>query len=120
MDSETTRAIPPGIAAAMRRTLLRWFEKNGRKFPWREKEANVYHQVIAEFLLQRTRAETVSAFFKAFISRFPTWKTLASATVEDIGQFLKPIGLWRRRSESLAALAKAMMLRGGQFPSTRP
>lgn len=119
MDGEITRIIPPVIATAMRRTLLRWFEKNGRVFPWRRKEASTYQKVIAEFLLQRTRAETVSAFFKGFISHFPTWKSLSDATVEDIGAFLKPIGLWQRRSESLAALAKAMILRGGQFPATR-
>jgi A/G-specific adenine glycosylase len=75
--------------------------------------------VVAEFLLQRTRAETVAAFFDAFIERFPSWEAMAAASLEDIGEFLKPIGLWKRRSRSLAAFAEAMVARRGVFPQTR-
>lgn len=110
--------VHPQSAAAVRRALLRWFDEYGRDFPWRS-GAGLYRQVIAELLLQRTRAETVAAFFDAFIERFPSWQAMAEASLEDIGQFLKPVGLWKRRSASLAALAKAMVARGGTFPETR-
>ncbi len=108
----------PQTAAAVRRGLLRWFDENGRDFPWRT-TADLYQQVIAEILLQRTRAETVSSFFGTFIARFPSWNALAKTPISQIRRFLKPIGLWKRRSESLAALASAMVQRGGVFPVTR-
>ncbi len=111
-------AVHPQSAGAVRRALLTWFDEHGRRFPWRT-GAGLYRQVVAELLLQRTRAETVSAFFEAFITRFPSWNAMAAASVDEIGEFLKPIGLWKRRSESLSALARAMVERGGVFPSTR-
>ena len=64
--------IPPQMAATVRRSLLRWYETHGREFPWREEGATLYHLVLAELLLQRTRAETVTAFFGDFTIRFPT------------------------------------------------
>src|SRR5262245_29627903 len=111
-------AVHPQSAAAVRRMLLRWFDEHGRTFPWRM-GVGLYRQVIAEILLQRTRAETVAAFFDAFIERFPSWEAVAEASVDEIGEFLKPIGLWKRRSASLSGLAKAMVDRGGRFPRTR-
>lgn len=111
--------VPPRTAAAIRRLLLRWYEEHGREFPWREGGTSLYHLVLAELLLQRTRAETVAAFFAAFTGRFPTWASLAESTVEEIGEFLKPIGLWRRRAGSLLALAREMIARDGQFPRRR-
>jgi A/G-specific adenine glycosylase len=109
----------PNAAPSVRRALLRWFREKGRRFPWREEGVSLYKQVVAEVLLQRTRAETVAAFFEAFVTRFPGWQSLADSSVEDIGVFLKPIGLWQRRSVSLSALAREMASRQGVFPRTR-
>jgi A/G-specific adenine glycosylase len=111
-------AVHPQSASALRRALLRWFDEHGRHFPWRS-NASVYRQVIAELLLQRTRADTVSGFFEAFITRFPSWEVMAAASADEIAELLKPIGLWKRRSKSLAALAKAMVELGGIFPPNR-
>lgn len=104
---------------AFRRLLLAWFDREGRQFPWRTPSASRYAQVVSEILLQRTRAETVAAFFPRFVKRFPGWNHLALATEEELRSFLEPIGLWRRRSTSLRALANEMQLRRGRFPSGR-
>ena len=48
--------------------LLTWFNKNGRRFPWRNKSISNYQKVLSEILLQRTRAETVAGFFLSLIS----------------------------------------------------
>jgi A/G-specific adenine glycosylase len=98
---------------------LRWYDEKGRDFPWRGEGADLYRVILAELLLQRTRAETVAAFYDQFTLRFPSWQSLAESTVEEIGQLLKPIGLWRRRAVSLLALATEMAARGGDFPATR-
>ncbi|MBW3599060.1 MAG: hypothetical protein KY475_17545 [Planctomycetes bacterium] len=111
--------VPSRKAALVRRALLRWFDTNGRDFPWRQEEVPVYGRVLAEILLQRTRAETVATFFDRFIARFPSWQAITDSTVEEIGEFLKPIGLWRRRSASLMRLAHEMVQRDGEFPRRR-
>jgi A/G-specific adenine glycosylase len=112
-------AISRQVAAKARRALLTWYAAHGRDFPWRKDEATLYQLVLAELLLQRTRAETVAAFFDEFTLRFPTWESITASTVDEIGAFLKPIGLWRRRAASLRALAQVMVTRSGEFPRSR-
>jgi len=99
--------------------ILGWYKCNGRQFPWRKKSISNYQKVVVEVLLQRTRAEKVAAFFPAFIKAFPSWTLLASASETDLQQFLKPIGLWRRRAVSLIAFSHAMAIRRGHFPHNR-
>jgi A/G-specific adenine glycosylase len=103
----------------LRRRLLRWFAREGRVFPWRDPSASKYVLMVSEVLLQRTRAETVAAFFPRFVERFPGWSDLARATEEELGTFLQPIGLWRRRAVSLRALASEMQSRRGRCPTGR-
>jgi A/G-specific adenine glycosylase len=103
----------------LRKALIDWYAASGRHFPWRRAGASRFHQVVSEILLQRTRAETVAAFWPTFLSRFPSWSSLAAANVEDIEAFLKPIGLSAQRAPRLKALATAIAARSGRFPSTR-
>ncbi len=50
-----------------------------------------YQYIIAEVLLQRTKAETVAKFYPNFIIEFPNWKSLAVADVKRIEDYLKPV-----------------------------
>lgn len=99
--------------------LLNWFDRDGRSFPWRDLERPSYQIVVAEILLQRTKAETVSRYFDSFISKFPTWGSLANADVDLVGEALKPFGLWQRRSVTLKQLAQELVRREGEFPTSR-
>ncbi len=96
--------------------LLKWFETNQRKFPWRKKSMNSYRYIIAEVLLQRTKAETIAKFYPKFISRYPNWKAIDSGTQRTLSNFLKPIGLYKQRSGRLKKLAHEMVLRKGKIP----
>lgn len=117
---EERRGLPATrTLVEFRRRLLRWFEENGRKFPWRKASASKYQYIVAEVLLQRTRAETVADFFPKFIEEFPSWKKLGSVSVGRLQSYLQPIGLWRRRGTSIQALARAMAKRSGRFPKDR-
>jgi A/G-specific adenine glycosylase len=75
--------------------------------------------VISEVLLQRTRADVVAKFMPLFLERFPCWRELADAKDSDLQSLLGPLGLWRRRANSLKALAREMERRHGRFPNTR-
>jgi A/G-specific adenine glycosylase len=99
--------------------LLAWFNDDGRDFPWRRKSATRYHQIVAEVLLQRTRADVVGKFLPKFLGSFPCWEKLARATEEDLKELLQPLGLWRRRAASLRKQGTEMASRRGRFPLHR-
>ena len=102
-----------------RAELLAWFARSARKFPWRNLRASLYQKIVAEILLQRTRANVVGVFLPVFLDRFPSWEALSHASEREIGTLLQPLGLWRRRAKSLKKLAIEMSLRKGHFPRTR-
>jgi len=112
-------SVPRKELFDFRRKLLAWYANNDRDFPWRRKSASKYKLVISELLLQRTRAETVASFFDTFIGQYPSWKELAKAKESEIGEVIRPIGLWNRRAPTLKQLAIVMAKRNGRFPRIR-
>ena len=114
-----TVSVPGPVVEVFRSSLLTWFRRHGRRFPWRKSGLSLYRLIVPELLLQRTRAEVVAAFLPAFLEKYPNWPALAQATEEELGAYLRPLGLWRRRAASLGALARAMSVRRGRFPQTR-
>lgn len=103
----------------IRSTLLTWFENNRRDLPWRKKTATNYHRIVSEVFLQKTKAERVAEFFPGFIKQYPSWRKLSEATVSDLEEILRPLGLFRQRAVRLYGLAQKMKERGGRFPSER-
>ena len=115
-----TEPLPNAACVArFRRALLHWWGTYRRDFPWRRSRATRFHQVVSEVLLQRTKAETVAAFWPAFITRFPNWQSIADTPVNEIELVLKPIGLSRQRAPRLKSLAIAIAKRRSRFPATR-
>jgi A/G-specific adenine glycosylase len=100
-------------------TLLNWYDTDGRHFPWRNKRLTQYQIIIAETLLQRTKAETVSKFYRQFIKDFPNWISLAQSNTSVIEKYLKPIGLYKQRAKRLKSLAVEMVKRKGKLPRDR-
>lgn len=75
--------------------LIEWWAKNGRDFPWR-RENDPYRILVAEFLLHRTRAQSVVPVYNSFIGVFSSVRDAAEAGEDDIYRILKPLGLnWR-------------------------
>lgn len=113
-------ALTRGEKVKLRRLasdLLDWAGEHGRTFPWRETEASTYEKIAVEVLLQRTTASAVSRFYGAFFEKYPGWSELASAEIKDLEEFLKPLGLWRRRAVALIGLARYARDRNGTFPA---
>lgn len=100
-------------------TLLEWYSKNGRSFPWRRKFASNYELIISEIFLQRTKAETVSKFLLLFLNKYPSWERLGEATEEELVEILEPIGLSNQRGKRLYKLAQELKKRQYQFPIER-
>lgn len=99
--------------------LVAWYKVSGRDFPWRTAHATLYQRVVTEVLLQQTRAAAVAKEYAAIFGRFPSWKSLASASTSEIEGALKPLGLWRRRARSLQGLARAIVNIDGALPQDR-
>jgi A/G-specific adenine glycosylase len=92
---------------AFKKTIWDYYKKNRRSFPWRER-ITPYHVVVSEVMLQQTQASRVVAKFKSFIKRFPTFKSLAAASLQDVLAEWKGLG-YNRRGLNLKRLAEVIV-----------
>ena len=111
--------MPGSKIIFLQEELFNWFEINGRKFSWREKNIPCFNKILAEILLQRTKAENVQNHFSTFIEKYYSWKTISLSSEENLQNDLKPFGLWKRRAKSLKNLSAEMEKRDGIFPNER-
>lgn len=66
-----------------------------RDFRWRHTK-DPYEIMIAEFMLQRTKAGQVVPVYANFLKKYPDIKSLSKADIEDIEKIIRPLGLhWR-------------------------
>jgi A/G-specific adenine glycosylase len=98
------------------RELLKWHKENRRDFPWR-RQRDPFRVLVAELMLQRTRAEQVVAAYRAFIERFPSVEAVASARIEDVEEILNPLGLRHRIPRILALFRELSEKYKGAIPS---
>lgn len=82
------------------RRLLTWAEDNLRDYPWR-RTSDPYFILVAEFLLQRTDADTVVPIYEAFLIQYPTLEKLAIAPIKDIAELLQPLGFCGFEAQTL-------------------
>jgi len=97
--------IKPSLIKRIQKVLLEWGRENYSDFPWRSSH-NSFHALLAEVMLQRTRAEQVVPVFKTFASRYPS-SVEASKDEKGIKKLVSTLGLnWR--GEKIIELAKAL------------
>jgi A/G-specific adenine glycosylase len=98
--------------------ILLWASENLRDFPWR-KNHDPYLILVAEIMLQRTRAEQVVPVFDCFRRSFPTPKDLVEASPNKILKCIASLGL-RKRAVGLKRLAlKLVSDYEGKVPRTQ-
>jgi len=101
-----------------RSTVFSWFEKNGRSFKWR-KESDPFRILIAEIMLQRTRAEQVEPVYTEFTNKFKNLRSLGQSQIEEISPFVGKLGL-SRRSKIFIEMANYIMSKyNGEIPSSK-
>ncbi len=90
--------IPARQRTAIRRKLLRWYDRHKRDLPWRRKNRSQdpYAQWVAEIMLQQTRADTVIPYYERFLSRFPDAMSLARGRQETVLKHWEGLGYYRR------------------------
>jgi len=98
--------------------LLEWFKEYGREYPWR-KETDPYRILMAEIMLQRTKADQVRRVYQPFLERFPNIHRLAAAAPEELEGILGMLGL-RWRTRKVKELAEVIISQhNGHIPSSR-
>lgn len=107
-DSLTTRKRD-GLCAYLRRFFWRYYDQNGRRFPWRRKRTSAFALLVAETLLKQTKATDVVAVWCDLLDRYPTAADLSRAHQGTLCRMLKPFGLQRQRAAALFSMSKAIV-----------
>lgn len=109
--------ISPAKIEWFQTNLFAWAKQNLRDYPWRKTE-NPYAILVAEFLLQRTDADTVLPIYETFLTQYPTLCQLERTPTKDIATILKPLGLFFR-AERLCQTAQIITEEySGEIPSS--
>jgi A/G-specific adenine glycosylase len=102
---------------AIRGPLLAWFQAFARDLPWRENR-DPYRVWVSEIMLQQTRVETVVAYFRRFMQRFPSVQALAEAKLDELLKCWEGLGYYSRARNLHAAARKLVAEHGGKLPTT--
>jgi len=102
------------MIAEARAALLVWYDANARDLPWR-RTRDPYAIWVSEIMLQQTRVDTVIPYFDRFLARFPTMKSLAEATEDDVLAMWSGLGYYRR-ARFLHAGVRDALARYGEVP----
>jgi A/G-specific adenine glycosylase len=108
-------ALDPLQKRRFRQRLLKWYRENGRDLPWR-RTSDPYHILVSEVMLQQTQVDRVIPKYHEFLDRYPSFKDLASAPVEEVRKTWYPLG-YNIRPERLHSIACETVVRyGGALP----
>jgi A/G-specific adenine glycosylase len=90
--------------------LLEWYEARGRDLPWR-RTRDPYSILVSEVMLQQTQVARVIPRYTAWLERWPTAESLASAPVGDVIREWQGLG-YNRRAVNLHRAASVITARG--------
>jgi len=107
-ENKTERSVPErGRIILFRKKITKWFRKNGRHYPWRKTD-DPYKILMAEMMLQRTKADQVVGVYNGFFSEYKCPEEVLKSDKASIIKYLKPLGLnWR--IENLIEVSKSLI-----------
>ena len=84
----------------VKKYLLKWYSKNARILPWRNKYRNnlpnPYFVFVSEYMLQQTTVNTVKNKFQNFVIKWPNLDKLAQINEPQILKFWSGLGYYSR------------------------
>ena len=79
-----------------RRTLLDWYDREGRAtLPWRV-DHDPYRVMVSEIMLQQTQVDTVLPYYERFMQALPTVQDLARAPEAQVLKLWEGLGYYSR------------------------
>jgi A/G-specific adenine glycosylase len=97
-------------------TLLRWYDRERRVLPWRERPS-AYRTLVSELMLQQTAVATVVPYFERFVRRFPDLAALAAAREEEVLAQWSGLGYYARGRNLHRAARAVVETLGGALPA---
>jgi A/G-specific adenine glycosylase len=101
-------------AAAIRKQLARWYERNARELPWRLTR-DPYAIWVSEIMLQQTRVAAAIPHYHRFLAQFPDAATLARASEVEVLTAWSGLGYYSRARNLRKAAQEIVAHR--EFPS---
>lgn len=98
--------------------VVRWYGANARDLPWRSPSAGPWAVLVSEFMLQQTPVARVLPAYDAWLARWPTPPSLASAAPADALRQWGRLGYPRRAIRLHAAARMITEQHGGEVPAT--
>lgn len=89
-----------------------------RDFRWRHTK-KPYDIMIAEFMLQRTKADQVVPVYANFLKKYPDIKSLSTADIADVSKIIRSLGLHWRSAHFKKAADYIISEYNGNIPFTR-
>ena len=97
--------------------VVQWYLEHGRHdLPWRRK-VTPYRIWISEIMLQQTQVKTVIPYFKNFIKKFPSQKSLYEASEDQVLAAWSGLGFYRRARNIFATKEIIKKNYGNRFPN---
>ena len=98
------KKIPKKSISHFKKNITVWGRKNYREFTWRSSTTD-YQILVAEILLQRTKAKQVESTYLEFLDEYPNFDALNKAEITEIEKQLYPLGLFKERAMRLKQLS---------------
>ena len=95
-----------------------WYSQNKRQFLWRY-NPTPYRILIAELMLQRTKAEQVEPVYEGFLKQYPDIQVLSKAKLNSVEKYTSTLGLHWRANNFINAAKFINTNYKGVFPRTR-
>lgn len=96
--------------------LVAWQCAHGRHdLPW-QRDRDPYRIWVSEIMLQQTQVSAVIPYYERFMARFPTVRTLADASADDVMQHWSGLGYYARARNLHRAARVVENELGGAFP----
>lgn len=102
--------------APFAKSVLRWYDKFGRKhLPWQQSKT-LYGVWLSEVMLQQTQVATVIPYFERFIKTFPNVTALANASQDEVLHLWTGLGYYARARNLHKAAQRIRDEFDGDFP----
>jgi len=108
-----------GGEAALAARLLAWYDANRRTLAWRAppgRRADPYAVWLSEIMLQQTTVVTVERYFTAFLARWPNFKALAAAPLDEVLAAWAGLGYYARARNLHACACVVAERHKGRLP----
>ncbi len=102
---------------AFQHTLPSWFEANRRSLPWRVNRTP-YRVWISELMLQQTRVDQACDYYRRFMKKFPSLRSLAAARRDEVMKSWEGLGYYSRAIRAHETARNLAAHHGGKFPRT--